>query len=59
MSLSEVQSDSIVQLIYDKVSPRTLTRDIYQLRDKGFLKLTHSDDSTMFISIDLNAIEKY
>lgn len=58
MSLSEIFSDSAFQLIYKGVSPRTFQRDIEQLRDKRFVKLSQENNET-YISIDLGAIEYY
>ncbi len=59
MPLAKIRSDRIFQLIYNRVSKRTFVRDIEQLREKGFVKLTPNDDNELCVSIDLSAIEKY
>lgn len=57
--LSEIQSDSTFQRLYDKVSSRTFLREIQQLHEKEFVKLTINDDNEVCVSIDLKAIERY
>ncbi|MXW53153.1 MAG: Fic family protein [Gammaproteobacteria bacterium] len=59
MPLVEIRSNPFIQLIYNEVSTRTFMRDIEQLREKGFVKLTPNDDNDPCISIDLSAIERY
>ena len=59
VSLSEIQSDSTFQRLYDKVSSRTFLREIQQLHEKEFVKLTTNYDNELCVSIDLKAIERY
>lgn len=55
---AELLASKYVQAAYRKFTTRTLVRELFRLRDRGFISI-HKEDKDLMLELDFEAIGKY